>query len=230
MVDDYPEGHLVRRLGLAAQHFPAELRRRPGESLGCYRDRMHNDYKVATMFAALNDPKCAYVEVVNPLLHRAVVKAVSELPDELRQWEVGYATMVEELVPEVPFDRYHAEAQADEYLGWPAMREELLAELSTGPADAADDVLPAGARARLAAELALPRAAHRRRSSCVARSREWCPRALCGWCRRGSSHRPGWSRCAPTPPRAWRRSCVTRRVRAHVATQGHVAADGRALT
>ena len=153
LADDYPEGHLVHRLGLATQHFPAGLRRRPGESLGCYRDRMHNDYKVATMFAALNDPKCAYVEVANPLLHRAVVKAVSELPDELRQWEQGYASMVEGLVPEVPFDKYHAEAQAEEYLGWPAMLEEMLAELSTNPAD---DVLPAGARALLATELARP--------------------------------------------------------------------------
>jgi hypothetical protein len=163
LAGDFPEGHIVRRLGLAPQHFPAELRRRPGESLGCYRDRMHNDYKVAAMFAALNDPKCAYVEVANPLLHRAVVKAVSELPDELRQWERGYAAMVEGLVPEIPFDRYHAEAQADEYLGWPAMLDELLAELSTSPPD---DVLPAGARALLAAELARP--ARRASAACQA--------------------------------------------------------------
>jgi hypothetical protein len=151
--EDFPEGHLVRRLGLAAQHFPDSLRRRQGETLGCYRDRIHNEYKVATMFAALNDPKCAYVEVVNPLLHRAVVKAVSELPDELRQWERGYATMVEGLVPEVPFDEHHAEAQTDQYLGWPEMLEELRQELSTRPRD---DVLPRGAREQLVAALEQP--------------------------------------------------------------------------
>ena len=161
LADDYPDGHLVRRLGLASQHFPRGLRRRGGETLGCYRDRMHNEYKVATMFAALNNPKCAYVEVANPLLHRAVVKAVSELPDELRQWERGYAAMVEGLVPDVPFDKYHAEAQADEYLGWPAMREEMLAELSRAPAD---DVLPPGARALLVAELRRPAGAASSRS------------------------------------------------------------------
>lgn len=153
MVDDYPEGHLVRRLGLATQTVPAHLRRRPGETLGCYRDRVHNEHKVATMFAALNDPKCAYVEVVNPLLHRAVVKAVSELPDDLRQWERGYATMVEGLVPGVPFDRAHAEAQPDAYLGWPAMLDELRAELSAKPAA---DVLPPGARRQVLAALAQP--------------------------------------------------------------------------
>ena len=102
LVTDFPEGHLVRRLGLAAQHFPRGLRRRSGETLGCYRDRIHNEYKVPTFFAALNDPKCAYVEVVNPLLHRSVVKAVFELPDDLRLWERGYATMVERLVPGSP--------------------------------------------------------------------------------------------------------------------------------
>ncbi len=153
MVDDYPDGHVVRRLGLAPQHFPSSLRRRSGESLGCYRDRMHNEYKLATMFAALNDPKCAYVEVANPLLHRAVIKAVSELPDELRQWEVGYADMVGGLVPEIPFDKHHAEAQADELQQWSAMLEELLAELSRSPQA---DVLPPGARARLVAELKRP--------------------------------------------------------------------------
>ena len=230
MVDDYPEGHLVRRLGLAAQHFPAELRRRPAESLGCYRDRMHNDYKVAAMFAALNDPKCAYVEVVNPLLHRAVVKAVSELPDELRQWEVGYATMVEELVPEVPFDRYHAEAQADEYLGWPAMREELLAELSTGPADAADDVLPAGARARLAAELALPAG----RTSAKVKLRRKIKRVVPARALRLVPPRVVAS-TRLVALRAYAASRMAQILRdeaaqGHVATQGHVAADGRALT
>lgn len=180
LVSDYPEGHLVRRLGLATQGFPAGLRRQPGEGLGFYRDRIHNEHKVATMFAALNDPKCAYVEVANPLLHRAVVKAVAELPDELRQWERGYAAMVEELVPDIPFDKYHAEAQADEYLGWPAMLEEMTAELCTRPAD---DVLPAGARQLLVAELRQPagrtpaRARLRRKVKAVvpARALRWVP-------------------------------------------------------
>jgi len=153
MVADYPDGHVIRRLGLAPQHFPAALRRRRGESLGCYRDRIHNEYKLATMFAALNDPKCAYVEVVNPLLNRAVVKAVSELPDELRQWEVGYADMVGGLVPEIPFDKHHAEAQADDLQGQAEMLDELIAELSAKPEL---DVLPPGARAKLVAELRRP--------------------------------------------------------------------------
>ena len=43
--------------------------------------------------------------------------------------------MVEGLVPDVPFDKYHAEAQVDEYLGWPAMLDEMLAELSDDSAD-----------------------------------------------------------------------------------------------
>jgi len=176
MVDDYPEGHLVRRLGLATQRFPASLRRRPGESLGCYRDRMHNEYKLATMFAALNDPKCAYVEVANPLFHRAVVKAVSELPDELRQWEVGYADMVGGLVPEIPFDKHHAEAQADELQGWSAMHEELLAELSATPEV---DVLPPGARARLVTELKRPAPLTPAKAKLRRKAKAWVPpRAL----------------------------------------------------
>ncbi len=178
LVDDYPDGHLVRRLGLASQHFPRSLRRRGGETLGCYRDRIHNEYKVGAMFAALNDPKCAYVEVANPLLHRAVVKAVSELPDELRQWERGYAAMVEGLVPEVPFDKYHAEAQADQYLGWPEMLEEMLAELSTHPAD---DVLPPGARAQLVAELRRPAGGTAARTSLRRKVKTVVPARVLRW-------------------------------------------------
>jgi len=176
MVDDYPDGHVIRRLGLARQHFPSSLRRRSGESLGCYRDRIHNEYKLATMFAALNDPKCAYVEVVNPLFHRAVVKAVSELPDELRQWEVGYADMVGGLVPEIPFDKHHAEAQSDDLQGWSTLLDELAGELSTTPQV---DVLPPGSRGRLVTELRRAAPLTPARSKLRRKAKAWVPpRAL----------------------------------------------------
>jgi hypothetical protein len=137
LVSDYPEDQLIHRLDLTPQQLPKELELRPGESLGMYRDRLHNQYKLGVMFAALNDPKCAFVEVVNPLLHRAMVEAVAGLPDELRQWEAGYAEMVGRLAPDVPFDSAHAEMQSSEYLALPATRTEILTELSSVEAEAA---------------------------------------------------------------------------------------------
>ena len=44
-------------------------------------------------------------------------------------------------MPEIPFDKHHAEAQADELQEWSTMLDELLAELSASPQN---DVLPAG--------------------------------------------------------------------------------------
>ena len=73
MVADYPEGHLVRRLGLADQSLPERLERRSGEGAEAYRDRMSHDGYIPVGLAPLTAIKCRYVEVVNPLLSRRIV-------------------------------------------------------------------------------------------------------------------------------------------------------------
>ena len=90
LVSDYPEGHLIHRLGLPAQRRPDPFYQRDGETLPQYRDRLYNDYELPTCMAAFNDVKCAYVEVVNPLLGRDVVRVTAGLPDELRHLRVGF--------------------------------------------------------------------------------------------------------------------------------------------
>ena len=81
--------------------------------------------------AAFNDVKCAYCEVINPLYGQQIVKAGSELPDELRHLRVGYERMVGELAPDVPFAQHHADEGLDHYLGRPQVLQELLSELSS---------------------------------------------------------------------------------------------------
>ena len=123
LVSDYPEGHLIHRLGLAAQRRPDALYQRETETLPQYRDRLYNDFELPTCMAAFNDVKCAYLEVVNPLLGRDVVRVTTGLPDELRHLRVGFERLAGSLVPGVPF----ADNQADEppgvYLSRPNVRE-----------------------------------------------------------------------------------------------------------
>lgn len=131
LVADYPEGDLIHRLGLAPQRPPAGLFMREGESLDHYRDRIYNEYELPSCMAAFNQVKCAYVEVVNPLLASSVVRVASELPDELRHLRCGFERMVAALVPDVPFASEGADEPLEHYLSRPPVVEELAAELSS---------------------------------------------------------------------------------------------------
>ena len=153
LVSDYPENHLIHRLGLAAQRRPDALYQREAETLPQYRDRLYNDFELPTCMAAFNDVKCAYLEVVNPLLGRDVVRVTTGLPDEFRHLRVGFERLAASLVPGVPF----ADNQADEppgvYLSRPSVRKEIMEELSS---EAARRVFPEAALAGILADLERP--------------------------------------------------------------------------
>ena len=154
LVSDYPAGHLIHRLGLTAQRRPDALYQREGETLPQYRDRLYNDYELPTCMAAFNDVKCAYVEVVNPLLGRDVVRVTTELPDELRHLRVGFEQLAGALVPGVPFADHQADEPPGAYLRRPNVREELLGELSS---EAARRIFSEAAVGTLLADLVRPR-------------------------------------------------------------------------
>ena len=84
IVPDYPQNHLIRRLGLAPQALPDWALRRPDESLMGYRDRLYEGFSFPMYLAPLSDVKCAYVELVNPLQTDRVVRVARELPEALR--------------------------------------------------------------------------------------------------------------------------------------------------
>jgi hypothetical protein len=153
LLDDYQEGHLVRRLGLALQHMPEYLYRHDDESLAAYDDRLLTEFFTPTFRAALTDIKCAYVEAVFPLLGRQVVDVVAQLPEDLRHCRNGFKYLVTELAPDVPFAQHPADAVSDRYLQWPQTLDELLAELSSRRAR---DVLSESALDLLVDELERP--------------------------------------------------------------------------
>ena len=153
LVSDHPEADLIHRLDLVPQRRPEEFFLRDGEALDDYRDRIYNDYELPTCMSAMNDVKCAYVEVVNPLYGRAVVQSASELPRALRHCRAGFERLIGTLVPDIAFSENQADESLESFLAREPVKRELLEELSSPAARA---VLSNAACGALAAELERP--------------------------------------------------------------------------
>jgi hypothetical protein len=135
LVQDYPEDHLVRRLGLTEQPKPALYDPLPGESIPEYHDRLYEANSLPFELGCLNDIKCKYVEVANPLLAAPVVRAVRDLPEHLRPERETLRRMLDELGPALPYADHSALAGAAGYLRAPAFTAELVEALSSRDAE-----------------------------------------------------------------------------------------------
>ena len=133
LLDDYSPGHLVNRLGLAAQSWPSSLDPRPDEDLLRYRDRLQRTYYIPARVAPLNQIKASYVDIVNPLKARRIADVVMRLPERLRLHPGALARVLELHGPEVPFASRPA-AILPTILEWPEMRRALAAGLATDAA------------------------------------------------------------------------------------------------
>ncbi|WP_280565081.1 hypothetical protein, partial [Chromohalobacter sp. 48-RD10] len=76
------------------QEIPVELHKREGETLYAWRDRVHQEYRMPTVFAALSDIKFSYLEEINPLLSRSILGVVRSLPDDLREDKFLFKSVV----------------------------------------------------------------------------------------------------------------------------------------
>ena len=72
LLGDYAPGHPIQRLGLSLPPRSVELERRDGEDLLGYRDRLQHRFFIPARISPLNQPKAAYLEIVNPLQARRV--------------------------------------------------------------------------------------------------------------------------------------------------------------
>jgi hypothetical protein len=66
------------------QNFPDILLQRKDETWEAWRDRLHHQYRIPIVLAALSDLKVSYVELINPLLTKKIIGQVRKLPDYLR--------------------------------------------------------------------------------------------------------------------------------------------------
>ena len=67
LFSDFSNLNSVYEYGIPEQEFPAWLNRKDDESLEAWRDRLYYKYEMPIAFAALNDLKLSFVEVINPL-------------------------------------------------------------------------------------------------------------------------------------------------------------------
>ena len=108
LLSDFAGGHVIQRLGLAPQHWPAELRRRPDEPLLAYRDRLQHGLFIPARISPLNQLKAPFVEIVNPLQARRVADVVARLPERLRLHPGALALLLQRQGPAVPFATHAA--------------------------------------------------------------------------------------------------------------------------
>ncbi len=125
--------------GFVTQALPQEMKRREDESLATWRDRLYQVYRAPTGLSAVTDLKAPYVELINPLMSRRVLRAVRRLPDKWRTEKRLAKAIIDEISPDIGYARASATASREEILRRPevvaVMRREL--EAATG-----GDLLP----------------------------------------------------------------------------------------
>lgn len=117
---------------LPRQSLPRRLARGRDESLATWRDRLYQDFRVPVLLAGLNDLKSAYVEVVNPLLARAIVMQVRTLPDHLRTDKALFRALVTARGPAIPFAQRAAIELKTNILRHPDATALMCDELASG--------------------------------------------------------------------------------------------------
>ena len=114
---------------LAKQRLPEVLRQRSAESLSSWRDRLSYEFRCPVFWAALNEIKASYVEIMNPFLTRTFVQGTCRLPDHLRDNKRIFKNIVRSLSPNIPFADKSATASKTRILQVPEIVDTLLAEL-----------------------------------------------------------------------------------------------------
>lgn len=126
---DYPEGHLLRRLGLAEQRWPEYLRNEPGETLADYGVRLEQQCCLPVFLGGLSALKARYVEIANPFLSRRCIGVVRSLPYGLRDRAQAYSRIAHRLQPTIPYARVDSTAPVSDLLERPEFVELAVREL-----------------------------------------------------------------------------------------------------
>jgi hypothetical protein len=100
-----PVGSVLEDLG---QKRPSWLEQGEEENLEKWRDRLNAQFEVPVQFAALNDIKLSFVEIINPFLTHQIVQRVRHLPDSLRTDKMLFKKIVDSLNPRIPYAQRRA--------------------------------------------------------------------------------------------------------------------------
>jgi hypothetical protein len=132
-LSDYASRSTIRHLDLPAQIWPEHLEQLPGETAQQHADRLYFEIRLPRVLAALNLLKCAYVEVAEPLLSRAVAQVTRRILLTGRAIPV-MRELVEREGPALPFAGSSALASIERCVREEAVAQEVRRELSSAPA------------------------------------------------------------------------------------------------
>ena len=132
-LEDYSSRSVIRRLELPVQGWPQSFRQLPGETPQQHADRLYFEIRLPRVLATLNLVKCAYVEVAEPLLSRAVVHLARRILLTRRALPVVRDLTVQE-GPDVPFATESALASTERCVREAAVAAEVRRELSSATA------------------------------------------------------------------------------------------------
>lgn len=105
-----------KKYGFPDQELPEDMHQRKGESLSTWRDRLFHSYTLPTGFSPLSDLKLGYVEQINPLLTREILKVIRQLPDHLRTEKKLFKKIVDTSYPKVKYAKSASSAPLSELL------------------------------------------------------------------------------------------------------------------
>ena len=113
-----------------------------------WRDRLYHQFRLPTIISALGDLRLAYVEQASaPLLSRRVLRAVRQLPDDLRTNKILFKRIVGAMSPKFEFAASGAIASPQQILRDERIVDLLKEELSS---EHLKQVVPAGLLDRIA--------------------------------------------------------------------------------
>lgn len=128
---DYANMDTIAKYGIEDQEVPDWFLRNKGETMETWRDRLYHQYRLPYILASLNDNKLAYVEIINPLLTGKIIKAIRELPDELRTEKRIFKEIVNSAGPKIPYARFEATSHLKNIFSSHKIISEIITELNS---------------------------------------------------------------------------------------------------
>jgi ASC-1-like (ASCH) protein len=111
------------------QEIPEFLNRNEDETVDEWRDRMDHEFQMPLKYAALNDLKLSYVEIITPLLSNSIMECVKRTPSELRTDKTLFKNIVQDLGPNIEFAKTESFPSIHEVVYIPELVDIMVEEL-----------------------------------------------------------------------------------------------------
>jgi hypothetical protein len=124
LLDDYANLPPFQELGIKEQILPPEYARGPDENITAWAYRIDYVMHKAVEMAALNEIKTCYLEVMNPLLSRRVIKIIQTIPYQINPNKRIFREIVRRISPQIEYAGLNT--SMEDILREPIFREAIL--------------------------------------------------------------------------------------------------------